>query len=202
MTWTHRERILAALNHEEADRVAIDFGGAEFTSITLAAYEKLKRYLHVDEPTDPMSIIHSVAHPAEKILEKFGVDTRNVQPGPYEAGPDHWIDDNNYVDVFGVLWNVGPHDIATLDRFEGVHDGRYDRRMVHVTANGRDAEQVVLFVDRRDQPGQPRTGYMEKVLAGATSFGLPDDYLGHLSSFALEPQRPVVDQCHRSDGRL
>ena len=55
------------------------------TSITLAAYEKLKRYLHVDEPTDPMSIIHSVAHPAEEILEKFGVDTRNVQPGPYEA---------------------------------------------------------------------------------------------------------------------
>jgi uroporphyrinogen decarboxylase len=42
MTWTHRERILAALNHEEPDRVPIDFGGAEFTSITLAGYEKLK----------------------------------------------------------------------------------------------------------------------------------------------------------------
>lgn len=111
MTWTHRERILAALNHEEPDRVAIDFGGAEFTTITLAAYERLKRYLHVETPTEPMSIIHSVAHPAEEILHKFGVDTRNVQPGAYEGGADRWIDDNNYMDVFGVHWKRTEEDV-------------------------------------------------------------------------------------------
>jgi|TARA_B100002003_G_scaffold1284_1_gene1119 uroporphyrinogen decarboxylase len=81
MTWTHRERLLAALNHEEPDRVPIDLGGAEFTSVTFGAYEKLKKYLGVNVATEPMSIIHSVAHPAEVILERFGVDTRNVQPG-------------------------------------------------------------------------------------------------------------------------
>ncbi|MDH3581179.1 MAG: uroporphyrinogen decarboxylase family protein [Hyphomicrobiales bacterium] len=104
MTWTHRERIMAALNHEEPDRVPIDFGGAEFTTITLAGYEKLKKYMGVDTPTDVMSIIHTCAHPAEEILNRFDVDTRNVQPGPYEGGVDHWIDDNTYVDIFNVLW--------------------------------------------------------------------------------------------------
>lgn len=111
MAWTHRERILAALNHEEPDRVPIDLGGAEFTTITLAGYERLKKYLKVDEPTDVMSIIHSAAHPAESILERFGVDTRNVQPGPYQGGVDHWIDDNTYIDIFNVLWKRTEKDV-------------------------------------------------------------------------------------------
>ena len=59
MTWTHRERLLAALNHEEPDRVPIDLGGAEFTSVTFGAYEKLKKYLGVNVATEPMSIIQN-----------------------------------------------------------------------------------------------------------------------------------------------
>ncbi len=104
MSWTHRERVLAAANHEEPDRVPIDFGGAEFTSITLPAYERLKQHLGVTAKTEVMSIIHSVAHPAEEILLRFDIDTRNVQPGPYAGGHDHWKDDNTYVDIFDVLW--------------------------------------------------------------------------------------------------
>jgi uroporphyrinogen decarboxylase len=111
MTWTHRDRILAALDHEQPDRVPIDFGGAEFTTITLSAYERLKTHLGITEPTEPMSIIHSVAHPTESILERFGVDTRNIQPGAYRGGVDHWTDDNNYVDMFGVLWKRTEKDV-------------------------------------------------------------------------------------------
>jgi len=111
MTWTHRERIPAALNHEEPDRVPIDFGGAEFTTITLAAYDNLKKHLDVSTPTDVMSIIHSAAHPAEEILNRFGIDTRNVQPGPYEGGIDHWVDDNYYIDIFGVHWRRTDKDV-------------------------------------------------------------------------------------------
>ncbi len=104
MTWTHRERTLAALNHEEPDRAPIDFGGAEFTSITLGAYEKLKKHLGVTKETDVMSIIHSVAHPAEEILQRFAVDTRNVQPGRYAGERDRWVDENCYIDIFDVVW--------------------------------------------------------------------------------------------------
>ena len=124
MTWSPRERVLAALHHEEADRVPIDLGAAEFTSITLAAYENLKRHLGVTAETATMSIIHSVAHPAEEILQRFGVDARNVQPGPYEGGRDHWENENCYVDVFGVTWkrtekNVDQHFLHKDGPFHG-----------------------------------------------------------------------------------
>ena len=111
MTWTHRERILAALNHEQPDRVPIDFGGAEFTSITLPAYERLKTHLGVTAPTEAMSIIHSVARPAEEVLERFGVDTRNVQPGPYSGNRDRWEDENCYIDIFDVVWRRTSKDV-------------------------------------------------------------------------------------------
>lgn len=111
MSWTHRQRLLAAANHEEPDRVPIDFGGAEFTSITLPAYERLKQHLGVSTETEVMSIIHSVAHPAEEILVRFDVDTRNVQPGAYSGGRDHWQDENTYVDIFDVLWKRTQKDV-------------------------------------------------------------------------------------------
>ena len=124
MTWSPRERVLAALHHEEADRVPIDLGAAEFTSITLAAYENLKRHLGVTAETATMSIIHSVAHPAEEILQRFGVDARNVQPGPYEGGRDHWENENRYIDIFGVTWkrtekNVDQHFLHKDGPFHG-----------------------------------------------------------------------------------
>ncbi len=51
MTWSHRDRVLAALNHEETDRVPIDFGGTNFTTITLPAYEHLKQFLGLEHET-------------------------------------------------------------------------------------------------------------------------------------------------------
>jgi uroporphyrinogen decarboxylase len=111
MTWTHRERTLAALHFEEPDRVPIDFGGAEFTSITLPAYERLKQYMGVTAKTEAMSIIHSVAHPAEVMLQHFDVDTRNVQPGRHSSHRDHWEAENTYIDVFDVTWKRTEKDV-------------------------------------------------------------------------------------------
>jgi uroporphyrinogen decarboxylase len=105
MSWTPRERVLAALAHEEADRVPIDLGGAEFTSIIYPAYEKLKAYLGMDHETKMMSRLHSVVHPHEDILRMFGVDTRNVFPGSYQGGHQVDVDDNCFIDLFDVTWN-------------------------------------------------------------------------------------------------
>ena len=113
MGWTHRERILAALNHEEADRVPMDLGGAEFTSVTFPAYENLKRHLGLSHETRIMSIIHSVVHPDEDVLHRFDIDTRCLLPGDYEGGIQTWVDENCYIDIFGVTWkrSVGTDDI-------------------------------------------------------------------------------------------
>jgi uroporphyrinogen decarboxylase len=40
-----RERVLAAINHEEADRVPIDIGGTGVTNVSLKSYGNLRRHL-------------------------------------------------------------------------------------------------------------------------------------------------------------
>ncbi len=76
MTWTPRERVLAALNHEEPDRVPIDFAGTGASSIVIDAYDRLKDYLGLQHETVMMSKLHHLAMPDESVLSRFGVDTR------------------------------------------------------------------------------------------------------------------------------
>ncbi len=46
---TSRERVIASLNHEEPDRIPIDFGGHASSSIAILAYLKLKTALGITE---------------------------------------------------------------------------------------------------------------------------------------------------------
>ena len=46
---TPRERILAALDHRESDRIPIDMGSSIVTSVTKAAYVPLREYLGLAE---------------------------------------------------------------------------------------------------------------------------------------------------------
>lgn len=48
---TSRERVVAALNHEEPDRVPIDFGATYNTSVNAIAYNRLKKHLGIESPT-------------------------------------------------------------------------------------------------------------------------------------------------------
>lgn len=59
---TSRERIVAALNHEETDRVPIDFCATHNSSISTIAYNRLKKYLGVDTVSymrDPIPMLAS-----------------------------------------------------------------------------------------------------------------------------------------------
>jgi uroporphyrinogen decarboxylase len=48
---TSRERVIAALNHQEPDRVPIDFGSNYNTCVNVIAYNRLKRHLGIGSPT-------------------------------------------------------------------------------------------------------------------------------------------------------
>ncbi|MDP6843541.1 MAG: uroporphyrinogen decarboxylase family protein [Rhodospirillales bacterium] len=127
MGWTHRDRILAALNHEEADRVPIDLGGAEFSTMTVPAYKNLQTYLGMNHEPKMLSIIHSVVHPDEEVLKRFDVDTRIVQPGGLDNSPhEKWLDENTYVDIFGVRWErtVGSEANHFLHQDGPFYDGK------------------------------------------------------------------------------
>ena len=45
---TPRERILAALNHIEPDRPAIDFAGTDASGVHAIAYDKLRKYIDIE----------------------------------------------------------------------------------------------------------------------------------------------------------
>jgi uroporphyrinogen decarboxylase len=76
-----RERILAALDHCEPDRVPFDLAGSTWTGITNGAYQKLLAYLGKPSEEPVWSdVVQQIVIPSEDILERFQVDTRGLFP--------------------------------------------------------------------------------------------------------------------------
>jgi len=70
-----RERVLKAIRHEEPDKVPIDFGGMRSTGIMASAYNKLKKYLGIEEGEIKVyDIMQQLATIEPPILELFEVD--------------------------------------------------------------------------------------------------------------------------------
>jgi uroporphyrinogen decarboxylase len=69
-----RERVLAALRHEEPDRVPIDLGGMASTGIHAVAYNRLKRHLGLGGTTRVFDIMQHLAEVEEPVRRRFGVD--------------------------------------------------------------------------------------------------------------------------------
>ena len=73
---TSRERVLAALNHQEPDRVPIDLSGHRSSGIAAMAYARLRDYLGL--PKKPIRVYDPVQQLAivdEDVLQRFQVDT-------------------------------------------------------------------------------------------------------------------------------
>jgi len=109
---TPRERVLAALDHRESDRVPIDLGGNQ-TGIHKAAYRRLIDRLGLREETVISDLVQQLARPSEAVLERLHVDTRYVAAGgarsftggvvKRERGGRLWHD---FTDEFGVTWSM------------------------------------------------------------------------------------------------
>jgi hypothetical protein len=67
-----RERVLAALRHEEPDRIPVDLGSCGPTAIHLNAYRSLLSYLGRDEEIGLWDVVGQLAQPTEQILEMAG----------------------------------------------------------------------------------------------------------------------------------
>ena len=71
-----RERVLAALNHSEPDRVPVDLGGHRSSGIAAIAYHRLRNYLGLAEkPVRVYDMVQQLAIIDEDMLDLFGVDT-------------------------------------------------------------------------------------------------------------------------------
>ncbi len=107
---THRERVLTALNHNEPDRVPMDFGGTTVSNIVVPAYDNLKRYLGLNYDTKPVATWGRpwarTVNPDEAVLRMFDIDTRSVTLGNFKRIVGSSVDPRTYIDVWGTTWKV------------------------------------------------------------------------------------------------
>jgi uroporphyrinogen decarboxylase len=111
MTLKSRERVLRALSHQEVDRPPIDLGGTPNSTMGAGAYANLARYLGVDVPLDYLSRSLNTVRMDEAVLRCLPVDTRGVfarPPSPGSAGQARWIDDDSFVDEWGITQRRPP----------------------------------------------------------------------------------------------
>jgi uroporphyrinogen decarboxylase len=109
---TSYERVKAALEHREGDRIPFDLGGSVLTGINRHAYVKLRRYLGLPErEVDLVDPMQQLARVEDDLLARLEVDVACVDPDP-PSGPtlakdpviegEYW----RMVDEWGISWRM------------------------------------------------------------------------------------------------
>ena len=88
--------------------------------------------------------------------------------------------------VHGVLWDCALADIRTLDKFEDIASGLYVKISQPVIVPG-GAKRALVYIGRSGDPGRPKPGYMETVIAAAKHWALPESYVAGLNRFLSKP---------------
>jgi uroporphyrinogen decarboxylase len=101
---TPRERVLAAVELRQPDRVPIDVGGTSFSTIIGQAYERLKERLGLQGETRYMKLKSRSAILDERVAQRLQADTRPLLIGSPDGWQDIYFDDGSFRDEFGVLW--------------------------------------------------------------------------------------------------
>jgi uroporphyrinogen decarboxylase len=126
-----RERVLAALNHQEPDKVPIDLGGTQVTSLTLVANDNLKEYLNITDKGEIITCpLTESIQPLEEILALFEADVRTVRmKAPHGRGGKGFTafdvvrhpQGHEFVDDLGTVWRKAIYDYAPVKYpFEGL----------------------------------------------------------------------------------
>ncbi|NJN24954.1 MAG: methyltransferase [Cyclobacteriaceae bacterium] len=79
---TPKERVLATLNHQQPDRIAVDFGATPVTGIHVLAIENLRRHYGLEQK--PVRVIEPYQMLGEidtDLMEILGVDVIGLSPG-------------------------------------------------------------------------------------------------------------------------
>lgn len=102
-----RERVLAALNHREADRVPFDMGGTVITGINVHAYRALRDRLGLPK-VEPVIIdtIQQIARVDDDMMDRLGVDVKSVSPRSSATFQIQVQDAGEYT-VFQDEWGIG-----------------------------------------------------------------------------------------------
>lgn len=76
---TSRERVLAAINHQQPDQVPVDLGATPSSGISAIAYHNLKAHLGLKTGyTRVYDVVQQLAQPEDDLISRFGVDVLDV----------------------------------------------------------------------------------------------------------------------------
>ena len=74
--------------------------------------------------------------------------------------------------VLGMIWELTPACEIALDRYEGIRRGLYSKQEIAI--GGSDA---LVYVASDIDPGVPKPGYLEAIIAAAEGHGFSPDYV-------------------------
>lgn len=101
---TPRQRVLAALTHEEPDTLPLALGGGPYGLVD-DLYLRLVKHLNLGEPVPPFRTGHSISYMDDRLLERLGTDLRYCWPGLLPNSPViPGEDDNTFYDSYGQVW--------------------------------------------------------------------------------------------------
>ena len=181
-TMSHRERVVKALNHEETDRVPLDFGGTSTTTIDIRAYDRLTQYLGLEEKTqasiDPFYKRLGMASVSEAVIRRFDVDVRSLALGNPEVVAEVRLSDTSYRDEWGVTW-------------EKLSDGHY----MNKSGPFQTYEPTLADLERYTWPEPRDPGRIKGVKEQATQIRRETDH-----AIAISFPYGVVSACQRLRG--
>jgi uroporphyrinogen decarboxylase len=150
-----RERVLAALNHQEPDRVPVDFSGHRSSGIAAIAYARLRGHLGLERrPIRVYDLIQQLAIVDQDVLDLFKVDTIELGRG-FALEAQDWADwvlpDGTPCQV--PAWSIPERDEANQRWIVRSKSGRiiaqmpdgalYFEQTYHPLAEGPDGEQAI-----------------------------------------------------------
>lgn len=124
---TSKERVLAALDHKETDRVPLDIGGINNTCMHQIVEMQVKEKLGLkDNGYFIKARSQGIVIPDQSIVNHFGVDTCSIYIN--EARP--WVDngDGTFTDMWGIGMKLNPDGYYynrvnhPLDKIEEIED--------------------------------------------------------------------------------
>lgn len=109
---TGKERIKAALEHREGDRVPFDLGATKMSGIAIKAYQNLLQYMGwgtLDPEPKELDRNQRLAELPPAVLQKLGVDTRGVFASPPKGGTptlSPFGKGYSFIDEWGIGWRI------------------------------------------------------------------------------------------------
>ena len=90
--------------------------------------------------------------------------------------------ESEHDDVEGVLFEISDSDEVSLDKYEGVASGSYDKAKLLVMM-GNEKVEALVYLDPIVEEGAPKEEYIHRINSGLADAMLSDDYVAQVRKF-------------------